>query len=68
MAIESPVGGYKALPQRNPGFLQLNNLTSMPSTFTYEWDTPKYKGKTSFNTGLFIGGQFVDGSDGTTIK
>jgi len=39
----------------------------MPSTFTYEWDTPKYKGKTSFNTGLFIGGEFVDGSNGTTI-
>jgi aldehyde dehydrogenase (NAD+) len=39
----------------------------MPSTFAYEWDTPKYKGQTSFNTGLFIGGQFVDGSNGTTI-
>ncbi|KAF4610135.1 hypothetical protein D9613_010211 [Agrocybe pediades] len=39
----------------------------MPSTFEYKWDTPKYKGQTSFNTGLFIGGQFVDGSRGTTI-
>ncbi|KAF5309528.1 hypothetical protein D9619_012369 [Psilocybe cf. subviscida] len=39
----------------------------MPSTFSYEWDTPMYKGKTSFNTGLFIGGKFVDGSNGTTI-
>ncbi|KAF8897999.1 aldehyde dehydrogenase [Gymnopilus junonius] len=39
----------------------------MPSTFSYEWDTPVYKGKTSFNTGLFIGGKFVDGSNATTI-
>ncbi|KAF4610319.1 hypothetical protein D9613_010285 [Agrocybe pediades] len=39
----------------------------MPSTFEYKWDTPKYKGQTSFSTGLFIGGQFVDGSGGTTI-
>ncbi|TEB33828.1 aldehyde dehydrogenase [Coprinellus micaceus] len=39
----------------------------MPSTFSYEWDTPAYKGKTSFNTGLFINGQFVDGSNKTTI-
>jgi aldehyde dehydrogenase (NAD+) len=39
----------------------------MPSTFSYEWNTPVYKGKTSFNTGLFINGQFVDGSDNTTI-
>jgi aldehyde dehydrogenase (NAD+) len=40
----------------------------MPSTFSYEWDTPAYKGKTSFNTGLFINGQFVDGSNKTTIE
>ncbi|KAF9471864.1 aldehyde dehydrogenase [Pholiota conissans] len=39
----------------------------MPETFTYTWDTPAYKGKTSFNTGLFIGGKWVDGSDKTTI-
>ncbi|OCH89819.1 NAD-dependent aldehyde dehydrogenase [Obba rivulosa] len=39
----------------------------MPSTFEYTWDTPVYKGKTSFSTGLFIGGKFVDGSNGTTI-
>ncbi|KAH9475747.1 Aldehyde dehydrogenase [Psilocybe cubensis] len=39
----------------------------MSTTFTYQWDTPKYKGKTSFSTGLFIGGKFVDGSSGGTI-
>jgi aldehyde dehydrogenase (NAD+) len=40
----------------------------MPESFEYEWDTPVYKGKTSFNTGLFINGQFVDGSKGKTIE
>ncbi|KAI6034640.1 aldehyde dehydrogenase [Pisolithus microcarpus] len=39
----------------------------MPAVFTHEFNTPVYKGKVSFNTGLFINGQFVDGSDGTTI-
>ena len=40
----------------------------MPSTFTHEFDTPVYKGKVSFNTGIFINGQFVDGSDDKTIE
>jgi len=40
----------------------------MPSIFTHEFDTPVYKGKVSINTGLFINGQFVDGSDKTTIE
>jgi len=40
----------------------------MPSVFTYEFDTSTYKGKTQFNTGLFINGQFVDGSDNTYIE
>jgi aldehyde dehydrogenase (NAD+) len=40
----------------------------MPDTFSYSWDTPTYKGQTSFNTGLFIGGKWVDGSNGTTIE
>ena len=40
----------------------------MPTLFTYEFDTPVYKGKVSFNTGLFIDGKFVDGSDKTTIE
>ncbi|CAA7262407.1 unnamed protein product [Cyclocybe aegerita] len=39
----------------------------MPSTFSYQWETPKYKGKTSFNTGIFIDGKFLDGSNSTTI-
>ncbi|KAI0791842.1 aldehyde dehydrogenase [Abortiporus biennis] len=39
----------------------------MPETFTYKFDTPVYKGETSFSTGLFINGQFVDGSNKTTI-
>ncbi|OJA12632.1 hypothetical protein AZE42_04484 [Rhizopogon vesiculosus] len=39
----------------------------MPSTFTHEFNTPAFKGKVSFSTGLFINGQFVDGSDNTTI-
>jgi aldehyde dehydrogenase (NAD+) len=39
----------------------------MPSTFNYEFNTPSFKGKSSFETGLFIDGKFVDGSDKTTI-
>ncbi|KAF5391120.1 hypothetical protein D9757_003049 [Collybiopsis confluens] len=37
------------------------------STFTYEFDTPSFKGKTSFNTGLYINGKWVEGSDQTYI-
>ena len=40
----------------------------MPSIFTHELDTPVYKGTVSINTGLFINGQFVDGSNNTTIE
>lgn len=40
----------------------------MPGTFDYEFDTPVFKGKTSVNTGLFIGGKWVDGSEGKTIE
>jgi aldehyde dehydrogenase (NAD+) len=39
----------------------------MPGVFTHEFNTAAFKGKVSFNTGIFINGQFVDGSDGTTI-
>ncbi|KAL4063401.1 aldehyde dehydrogenase domain-containing protein [Scleroderma yunnanense] len=39
----------------------------MPTVFTYKFDTPVYKGDVSFETGLFINGQFVDGSNNTTI-
>ena len=40
----------------------------MPETFTHVFDTPAYKGTTSFNTGLFIDGKFVDGVKKTTIE
>ncbi|KJA17654.1 hypothetical protein HYPSUDRAFT_46123 [Hypholoma sublateritium FD-334 SS-4] len=39
----------------------------MPEVFEYTWDTPTYKGKTSFNTGVHIGGKWLDGSNKTTI-
>ncbi|EGN97195.1 hypothetical protein SERLA73DRAFT_57037 [Serpula lacrymans var. lacrymans S7.3] len=39
----------------------------MPSTFTHEFNHPTFKGNVSFSTGIFINGQFVDGSDNTTI-
>lgn len=29
----------------------------MPATFDYTFDNDAYKGKTSFSTGLFIGGE-----------
>ncbi|KAH8111178.1 NAD-dependent aldehyde dehydrogenase [Phellopilus nigrolimitatus] len=38
----------------------------MPQTFTHEFVTPVYKGKITINTGLYIGGKFVDGVDGKT--
>ncbi|KAK0200052.1 aldehyde dehydrogenase [Desarmillaria ectypa] len=37
------------------------------TSFSYEFNTPVYKGKSSFPTGLFIGGKFVAGSSGKTI-
>ena len=40
----------------------------MPETFTYKFDTPVFKGETSFSTGLFINNEWVDGSDNTTIE
>ncbi|KAF9037408.1 aldehyde dehydrogenase [Hymenopellis radicata] len=39
----------------------------MSSTFTKVFDTPVFKGKISFPTGLYIGGEFVKGEKGTTI-
>jgi aldehyde dehydrogenase (NAD+) len=39
----------------------------MPSTFAHEFKTPTFQTKVAFSTGLFINGQFVDGSDNTTI-
>lgn len=38
----------------------------MPSVFSHDFDTPVFKGKTSFNTGLYIGGKSVDGVEGKT--
>jgi aldehyde dehydrogenase (NAD+) len=39
----------------------------MPQVFTYEFDHHHHKGKSSFSTGLFINGRFVDGVDKTYI-
>lgn len=42
----------------------------MPTTFEYDFSTTGgvYKGKSSFSTGLFIGGQFVDAKSGATLE
>lgn len=40
----------------------------MPGTFTHQFDTALYKGSVTVNTGLFIGGQFVDPIDKETIE
>jgi aldehyde dehydrogenase (NAD+) len=40
----------------------------MPQIFTKEFDTPVFKGKAEFNTGLFIDGKWVDGAEGKTIE
>ena len=40
----------------------------MPEVFEYTWDTPAYKGKTSINLGLHIGGKWIDGANKTTIE
>ncbi|KAI0069864.1 Aldedh-domain-containing protein [Panus rudis PR-1116 ss-1] len=39
----------------------------MPQTFTHTFDTAFFKGKVELPTGLFIDGQWVDGSEGKTI-
>ncbi|KAF9053883.1 aldehyde dehydrogenase [Hymenopellis radicata] len=39
----------------------------MPTTFTHKFDTPTFKGTVSINTGLFIGGKFVDPVEPATI-
>ncbi|KAG5220764.1 aldehyde dehydrogenase (NAD(P)(+)) ald [Salix suchowensis] len=39
----------------------------MPGVFSHEFNSEVWKGKTEFNTGLFLGGEFVDGSDKETI-
>ncbi|TFK61589.1 aldehyde dehydrogenase [Pluteus cervinus] len=39
----------------------------MPATFTYQFDTPSFKGTTTINTGLFIDGDFVNPVENGTI-
>ncbi|KAJ7478692.1 aldehyde dehydrogenase [Mycena galericulata] len=39
----------------------------MPPSFTHEWKTEAYTGKTNFQTGVFIDGEFRDGANKTTI-
>ncbi|KAJ7150506.1 aldehyde dehydrogenase [Mycena crocata] len=39
----------------------------MAPVFTHEFDTGTFKGKTSFGTGVYIGGEYRDGGNNTTI-
>jgi len=39
----------------------------MPGVFTHQFDNDYFKGQVNINTGLFIDGKWVDGSEGTTI-
>ncbi|SJL11549.1 uncharacterized protein ARMOST_14954 [Armillaria ostoyae] len=39
----------------------------MPPHFSHKFDTPVYKGTTSFPTGLFINGHVINPSDGSII-
>ncbi|KAJ7673987.1 aldehyde dehydrogenase domain-containing protein [Mycena polygramma] len=43
------------------------STTKSDAQFTHEFTEGVYKGKISFPTGLFIGGEFVEGSKKTTI-
>ena len=40
----------------------------MPLTFTHEFNTAIYKSTSTFSTGLFINGEFVDAVDGGYIE
>lgn len=40
----------------------------MPEVFDLKLDTPAYKGELKVNTGLYINGKWVDGSEGGTIE
>lgn len=40
----------------------------MPSTYTHQFDTPAYKATVTFDTGLFINGEFVQPVDKGTIE
>ncbi|KAK1230167.1 hypothetical protein PQX77_006761 [Marasmius sp. AFHP31] len=39
----------------------------MSPSFSHEFNTPSFKGKVNFPTGLYINGKFVDGADKSTI-
>ncbi|KAF8877412.1 aldehyde dehydrogenase [Infundibulicybe gibba] len=41
--------------------------TAMPQEFTYNFDTLAFKGSATVNTGLFIGGKWVDPVEGGTL-
>lgn len=38
------------------------------TNFVHEFDTPLFKGKVNFPTGVFIDGKFGDGASRTTIE
>jgi aldehyde dehydrogenase (NAD+) len=40
----------------------------MPGLFTYKFESVGYTGTSSFSTGLFINGKFVDGVEKSTIE
>ena len=40
----------------------------MPSTYTHKFDTPVFKGDVEIPTGIYIDGQWRDGSDGGLIE
>ena len=49
--------------------LSPSHTSTMPGTFEYDFSTTggEFKGKSSFSTGLFINGEFVDAKSGKTI-
>jgi len=40
----------------------------MPAVFSPQFDNDFFKGQVTINTGLFIGGKWVEGSAGTFIE
>lgn len=40
----------------------------MPKVYTHDFQTEAFKGKVEVNIGLFIGGEWVDSSEGKTIE
>lgn len=67
LGLRSPHSPF--LPDRHLRTLaSLARTLNMPETFTHKFDTPVFKGETSFNTGLYINGKWVDGGDGGYIE